>query len=57
MLKDWFHRGRRESIDLMVGMTVNLISHSGFDVYQENMRLTETVNKKATDRTLHAEKR
>ena len=39
MLKDWFRRGRRESIDLMVNMTSNLISHSGREVYRENLKL------------------
>ncbi|KAA8817348.1 TetR/AcrR family transcriptional regulator [Bifidobacterium callitrichos] len=39
MLKDWFRRGRRESIELMVGMTSNLISHSGPEVYRENLQL------------------
>ncbi|KFI52836.1 TetR family transcriptional regulator [Bifidobacterium callitrichos DSM 23973] len=41
MLKDWFRRGRRESIELMVGMTSNLISHSGREVYRENLKLLE----------------
>ena len=39
MLKDWFRRGRQEPIELMVGMTSNLIARSGFEAYQENLKL------------------
>ncbi|WP_055426555.1 TetR family transcriptional regulator C-terminal domain-containing protein [Bifidobacterium aesculapii] len=42
MLKDWFRRGRQEPIELMVGMTANLVAHSGFEVYRENLKLLES---------------
>ena len=50
MLKDWFRRGRRESIELMVGMTSNLISHSGPEVYRENLQLLDETTETAETR-------